>query len=95
MRKIALIAFGIFGFIFVLLGLFFFLLSLNLPHVETLRDWKPPLATVVYDAKDRPFGDVAIQRRYYVELKHIPPHVRQAFISAEDKNFYKHPGVDP
>ncbi|MDW8096387.1 MAG: PBP1A family penicillin-binding protein [Aquificaceae bacterium] len=95
MRKIVLIAFGIFGFIFVLLGLFFFFLSLNLPHVETLRDWKPPLATVVYDAKDRPFGDVAIQRRYYVELKHIPLHVRQAFISAEDKNFYKHPGVDP
>lgn len=63
--------------------------------MEALRDWKPPVATVVYDAKDRPFGDVAVQRRYYVSLKDIPPHVRQAFISAEDKNFYRHPGVDP
>ncbi|MDW8066090.1 MAG: PBP1A family penicillin-binding protein [Aquificaceae bacterium] len=66
-----------------------------MPPVEALKTWKPPVATVVYDAKDRPFGDVAIQRRYYVQLNDIPPHVRKAFISAEDKNFYKHIGVDP
>ncbi|MFN7065323.1 MAG: penicillin-binding protein 1A [Aquificaceae bacterium] len=53
------------------------------------------MATIVYDAKDRPFGDVALQRRYYVPLRAIPLHVRQAFISAEDKNFYRHPGIDP
>ncbi len=74
---------------------FVLILSANLPPVEALRGWKPPVATVIYDAKDRPLGDVALQRRYYVSLKDIPPHVRQAFISAEDKNFYRHPGVDP
>ena len=74
---------------------FILILSANLPPVEALRGWKPPVATVIYDAKDRPLGDVALQRRYYVSLKDIPPHVRQAFISAEDKNFYRHPGVDP
>ena len=74
---------------------FILILSANLPPVEALRSWKPPVATVIYDAKDRPLGDVALQRRYYVSLKDIPPHVRQAFISAEDKNFYRHPGVDP
>lgn len=78
-----------------LLSLLIFILSINLPSVETLKTWKPPEATVVYDAKDRPFGDVAVQRRYYVSLEDIPKHVRQAFISAEDRNFYKHFGIDP
>ncbi|MCX8163835.1 MAG: PBP1A family penicillin-binding protein [Aquificaceae bacterium] len=95
MRRVYFVVFGVFIFFLIILGVFFFTLSLNLPPVETLKDWKPPVATLVYDVKDRPFGDVAIQRRYYVELKDIPPHVRQAFISVEDKNFYKHPGVDP
>jgi penicillin-binding protein 1A len=71
------------------------LLSINLPDVRALKNWQPPVATVVYDAKGRPFGDVALQRRYYVKLKDIPPHVRQAFISAEDRNFYRHVGIDP
>ncbi len=78
-----------------LVSLLIFILSINLPSVETLKTWKPPEATVVYDAKDRPFGDVAVQRRYYVSLEDIPKHVRQAFISAEDRNFYKHFGIDP
>ncbi|MFN3599554.1 MAG: penicillin-binding protein 1A [Aquificaceae bacterium] len=94
-RKFIPIIFGLFGFLFLLFGLTLLILSTNLPSVEALKDWKPPVATVVYDTKDRPFGDVAIQRRYYVPLGDIPPHVRQAFISAEDKNFYKHPGIDP
>lgn len=78
-------------------GVFAYLLFLSwaLPDVNALKNWKPPTATIVYDAKDRPYGDVALQRRYYVKLKDIPPHVRQAFISAEDKNFYKHFGIDP
>ncbi|MEJ7620152.1 MAG: PBP1A family penicillin-binding protein [Aquificaceae bacterium] len=95
MRKVLYILSGVLG-LFLLISLALILiLSTNLPPVEALRDWKPPVATLVYDAKDRPFGDVAVQRRYYVSLKDIPPHVRQAFISAEDKNFYRHPGVDP
>jgi len=82
------------AFLFISLA-FILILSANLPPVEALRDWKPPVATIVYDAKDRPFGDVAVQRRYYVSLEDIPLHVRHAFVSAEDKNFYRHPGVDP
>ena len=95
MRKVLFTFLGFLG-VFLLMSLAFILiLSANLPPVEALRGWKPPVATVIYDAKDRPLGDVALQRRYYVSLKDIPPHVRQAFISAEDKNFYRHPGVDP
>ncbi len=95
MRKVLYLSLGILGLFSLFSFALLFILSANLPPVEALKDWKPPLVTVVYDAKDRPFGDVAVQRRYYVSLKDIPIHVRQAFISAEDKNFYRHPGVDP
>ncbi|MFN3947841.1 MAG: penicillin-binding protein 1A, partial [Aquificaceae bacterium] len=94
-RKFLFITLGLFGFLALLFVPAFLIISMNLPSVEALKNWKPPVATIVYDAKDRPIGDVALQRRYYVPLKDIPLHVRQAFISAEDKNFYKHPGIDP
>jgi penicillin-binding protein 1A len=94
-RKIPFILLSVLGAFLLLSLAVVLILSANLPPVEALRSWKPPLATVVYDAKDRPFGDVAVQRRYYVSLEDIPPHVRQAFIAAEDKNFYRHPGIDP
>ncbi len=95
MRKVLYILSGALGLVLLISLALILILSTNLPPVEALRDWKPPVVTVVYDAKDRPFGDVAVQRRYYVSLKDIPLHVRRAFISAEDKNFYRHPGVDP
>ncbi len=79
----------------VLLILYVIVLIPNLPSVESLKDWHPPEATVVYDYKNRVFGDVALQRRYYVDIENIPPHVRNAFISAEDRNFYRHFGIDP
>lgn len=78
---------------FVIFALF--ILSTDLPSVDKLKDWRPPEATLIYDYKGRIFGDVAVQRRYYVPLKDIPLYVREAFISAEDRNFYSHFGIDP
>ena len=95
MRKLFLFFLSFFGALFLLSVVSVILMSFNLPSPKALKDWKPPQATVVYDYKGRPFGDIALQRRYYVQLKDIPSHVRYAFISAEDKNFYKHPGIDP
>ncbi|SHK47626.1 penicillin-binding protein 1A [Thermocrinis minervae] len=92
MKKLILLSLLV--FVFVPFA-FLFTLSLDLPSVENLKRWKPPEATVIYDYKGRVFGDVGIQRRYYVPLSEIPLHVRQAFIAAEDRNFYMHPGVDP
>jgi penicillin-binding protein 1A len=94
-RKIGLILVIFFGvFLFVVFAILL-ALSANLPSPKALKDWKPPEATVIYDYKGRPFGDIALQRRYYVSLDKIPAHTRYAFISAEDKNFYKHFGIDP
>jgi penicillin-binding protein 1A len=94
-RKIGLILVIFFGvFLFVVFAILL-ALSANLPSPKALKDWKPPEATVIYDHKGRPFGDIALQRRYYVTLDKIPAHTRYAFISAEDKNFYNHFGIDP
>ncbi|ADC89859.1 penicillin-binding protein, 1A family [Thermocrinis albus DSM 14484] len=79
----------------VLLSIWVAFLATDLPSVETLKNWKPPEATTIYDYKGRPIGDVAIQRRYYVPLSYIPKYVQEAFIAAEDRNFYRHFGVDP
>ena len=99
MRKVAyklfLLLVVVLGASFLLSTVFVLLIYFSLPSPEALKNWKPPQATVIYDHKGRPFGDIGIQRRYYVELKYIPSHVRHAFISAEDKNFYKHFGIDP
>jgi penicillin-binding protein 1A len=94
-RKIGLILAIFFGVSFIVLFVILLALSANLPSPKALKDWKPPEATVIYDYKGRPFGDIALQRRYYVTLDKIPAHTRYAFISAEDKNFYKHFGIDP
>jgi penicillin-binding protein 1A len=94
-RKIGLILAIFFGVPFLVLFVILLALYSSLPSPKALKNWKPPEATVIYDHKGRPFGDIALQRRYYVTLDKIPAHTRYAFISAEDKNFYRHFGVDP
>ncbi|MCS7084368.1 MAG: transglycosylase domain-containing protein, partial [Aquificaceae bacterium] len=88
------IVLGILGLIALIFGSLAFYLSRDLPDVRALKSWQPPVASAVFDAKGRPMGDIAIQRRYFMPIEKIPKHVRQAFISAEDKNFYSHPGID-
>ena len=75
-------------------GVFLLLLYRELPDVRLLKMWRPPEASIVYDYRGRFYGDIGVQRRYYVPLEEIPEHVVNAFISAEDKNFYSHRGID-
>ncbi len=94
-RRVLMLFLGAVSLIFAFVLFALFILSTDLPSVEKLKDWRPPEATLIYDYKGRVFGDVAVQRRYYVPLKDIPLYVRQAFIAAEDRNFYSHFGIDP
>lgn len=68
----------------------------KLPDVSTLRNYKFPEATTVLDADREPFTDMysAGNRRIFVPISKIPAHVKQAFVAAEDQNFFKHKGVD-
>jgi penicillin-binding protein 1A len=68
----------------------------NLPDADKLKRKRPPGATVVLDGKGARFTELfeADQRRVWVPLADIPSNVQQAFVSAEDKRFYQHNGID-
>jgi penicillin-binding protein 1A len=69
--------------------------STGLPDVDGLRNYQPPVMSRVFAGDGRLLAELATERRIFVPISAIPPIVRQAFVSAEDQNFYTHPGVDP
>jgi penicillin-binding protein 1A len=69
--------------------------SQDLPDVEWLRNYRPPVMSRVFAGDSRLLAELATERRIFVPFGAIPPVLRQAFISAEDQNFYVHAGVDP
>jgi penicillin-binding protein 1A len=69
--------------------------SSDLPDVDGLRNYQPPVMTRVFASDGRLIADFATERRIFVPVSAIPDIVKQAFISAEDKNFWTHPGIDP
>ncbi|HEY2884699.1 MAG TPA: penicillin-binding protein 1A [Rhizomicrobium sp.] len=79
------------------LGGFFYIYSVtrDLPSVEALRDYQPPVTTRVYAGDGTLLGEYARERRIFVPIAFVPKLVTEAFTSAEDKNFYSHPGIDP
>jgi penicillin-binding protein 1A len=68
--------------------------SANLPPVDKLLRYQLPVATRVYADDGALLGEFYTEKRYLVSIAQIPPVVRQAFIAAEDANFYQHKGVD-
>ncbi|MFL6690858.1 MAG: penicillin-binding protein 1A [Alphaproteobacteria bacterium] len=77
------------------LGAYIYSVSRGLPGVDQLKDYQPPVTTRVYASNGDLLGEYARERRFFVPIAFVPKLVIQAFTSAEDKNFYSHPGVDP
>lgn len=67
----------------------------GLPDFEGLRHYQPRVMSRVYAGDGRLLSELATERRIFVPISAIPAVVKQAFISAEDQNFYLHRGVDP
>jgi penicillin-binding protein 1A len=70
-------------------------LTQDLPSVTELLDYRPPTATRVYAADGTAVGEFYVERRYLMPIALMPVHVRQAFLAAEDADFYQHAGIDP
>lgn len=66
----------------------------DLPEHQQLANYQPPTTTRVHAGDGRLIAEYAIEPRVFVPIYAIPARVRQAFIAAEDQNFYSHPGVD-
>ncbi|WP_139413200.1 penicillin-binding protein 1A [Bartonella mastomydis] len=66
-----------------------------LPDYEVLSLYEPPVMTRVHASDGRLMAEFATKHRLYLPIQSIPKLVKDAFISAEDKNFYHHFGLDP
>jgi penicillin-binding protein 1A len=68
--------------------------SQDLPSVEALRNYQPPQVTKVTCADGSVCAEFFNERRTLVRIEDLPKHVRDAFLAAEDADFYKHEGLD-
>ena len=85
-------ALGLLGLAVAVGGWFWY--SRNLPSADALNHYEPPLPTHLRDSGGEPWRVFARERRIYRPYREIPPRLVQAFISAEDKDFFTHGGVD-
>ena len=67
----------------------------DLPKYDQLKDYEPPTVTRVHASDGRLLAEYARQKRVFVPVEAMPRRLINAFLAAEDKNFYSHFGVDP
>src|SRR5215469_18920161 len=84
---VAIAALGVVGYIYTL--------SRDLPSVEDLQNYQPPVTTRVYAGNGMVLGEYARERRFFVPIAFVPRQIINAFTSAEDRNFFSHQGIDP
>ncbi len=89
-------SFAITGTVFlaVAIGGVFWFYSQDLPSHEQLASYAPPTISRIYSGEGRLIDEFAIERRLFTPIDDIPEQVRNAFIAAEDRNFYVHTGFD-
>jgi penicillin-binding protein 1A len=75
-------------------GVFLVMILRGLPDVSKLKEFRHPHASLVYSADEQIIGEFTTERRYPVEFEKIPKHVIDAFVAAEDSNFFEHHGID-
>jgi penicillin-binding protein 1A len=77
----------------VFIGYFFYMMG-TLPKVDRLADYRPPILSQVFGVDGSLVGEFYLERRTVVPVDKIPKRLIQAFVSAEDSNFYQHKGID-
>ncbi len=88
------------GIIGISLILFIFIIGIlwnfsnKIPDYKFLKSYKPPVSSKVYSGNGDLVSDFSKEKRIFVPYSSIPQNVINAFLSAEDKNFFSHPGVD-
>src|SRR5947199_3359903 len=68
--------------------------SKDLPDYSQLQDYEPPVMTRVHASDGALLGEYSKERRLYLPIQAVPKLVINAFLAAEDKNFYEHGGID-
>ncbi len=66
----------------------------DFPPIESAAAYRPSVTSKIFDRNNRVVGEIYLEKRNVVPFKSIPPHVVNAFVAAEDANFFRHKGVD-
>ena len=88
-----------FFIIFALVSLFFafstlWYFSIGLPDYKKLSNYQPPISSRVYSNDGKLIAEYALEKRLFIPFESVPKKVINSFLSAEDKNFFNHPGID-
>ena len=89
---IFLTLFSLVGFIAIFAVLWSY--SNKLPDYKFLKNYKPSVSSKVYSGNGVLISDFSSEKRIFVPYNAIPKNIINSFLSSEDKNFFKHPGVD-
>ena len=87
-----LLAISALSLLFILSTLWYF--SSDLPDYKILSTYKPPISSRVHSGEGQLIAEYALQKRLFIPYESIPKKVIHSFLSAEDKNFFSHPGID-
>ena len=96
-RLVGRVLFGLLVLVSALVGATAGLLlvyTTDLPQVEALEAYRPSSVTEIYDDRERVIGSFALQRRVVAGYEDFPPVLREALVSIEDKDFYRHSGIN-
>ena len=79
--------------LFFLISTFFYFSS-GLPDYKKLSNYEPPISSRVYSDNGSLIAEYALEKRLFIPYEFVPEKIINSFLSAEDKNFFNHPGVD-
>ena len=86
----------IYIFILSIISIFLILwyFASELPDYKILSNYKPPISSRVHSGEGQLIAEYALQKRLFIPYDSIPKNIINSFLSAEDKNFFSHPGID-
>ena len=93
-KKITIVVLSMLLLFFVTIFLILWTFSNDLPNYKFLLNYEPPVSSRVHAGDGQLIAEFALQKRLFVPFEAIPKNVINSFLSAEDKNFFSHPGVD-
>jgi len=93
-KNIFIVIFSLFLLISLSILIVLWTFSNSIPDYRLLKNYKPPVSSKMYSGNGELVADFSKEKRIFVPYKAIPKNVINSFLSAEDKNFFSHPGVD-
>ena len=94
LKKTLIILSSTFLLVFFIVVSVLWAFSNNLPDYKYLKNYKAPVSSKIYSGSGELIQDFSSEKRIFIPYNSIPEIVINSFLSAEDKNFYDHPGID-